>query len=61
MTQNELSREIEDGSTADEDLELQRFQTEKGVKSRINKMNQKQIEKQKYIWNLRKRNATDYR
>lgn len=61
MTQNELSREIEDGSTADEDLELQRFQTEKGVKSRINKMNQKQIEKQKYVWNLRKRNATDYR
>lgn len=61
MTQNELSREIEDGSTADEDLELQRFQTEKGVKSRINKMNQKQIEKQKYVWNLRKRNATDCR
>lgn len=61
MTQNELSREIEDGSTADEDLELQRFQTEKVVKSRINKMNQKQIEKQKYVWNLRKRNATDYR
>ena len=61
MTQNELSREIEDGSTADEDLELQRFQTEKGVKSRINKMNQKQIEKQKYVWNLRKRDATDYR
>ena len=61
MTQNELSREIEDGSTADEDLELQRFQTEKGGKSRINKMNQKQIEKQKYVWNLRKRNATDYR
>lgn len=61
MTQNELSKEIEDGSTADEDLELQRFQTEKGVKSRINKMNQKQIEKQKYVWNLRKRNATDYR
>ena len=61
MTQNELSREIEDGSMADEDLELQRFQTEKGVKSRINKMNQKQIEKQKYVWNLRKRNATDYR
>lgn len=61
MTQNELSREIEDGSTADEDLELQRFQTEKVVKSRINKMNQKQIEKQKYVWNLRKRNATDCR
>lgn len=61
MTQNELSREIEDGGTADEDLELQRFQTEKGVKSRINKMNQKQIEKQKYVWNLRKRNATDCR
>lgn len=61
MTQNELSREIEDGSTADEDLELQRFQTEKGVKSRINKMNQKQIEKQKYVRNLRKRNATDCR
>ena len=61
MTQNELSREIEDGSTADEDLELQRFQTEEVVKSRINKMNQKQIEKQKYVWNLRKRNATDYR
>ena len=59
MIHEELCREINDGGAA-EDLELWRFQTEKGIKPGETKWIKEQMEKQSNVWYLYKARDTKH-